>query len=186
MSCKNNNFCCEAINNAIGSFQLQLSQIAARGSSAIQANFPAPSVEGTARSALAYAALFSIDAQFRAAITRLIIFTRKCEGICCESAANAIRDAALGSAFFVITVAADPNIPLQAPAPAPSVGPFNVAGVLANLIGSAAFPPTTPGLPITPTAGTLNETINLIFSNTDCNNFCEEQKCKQSKHFRNV
>ena len=185
MSCKDQNFCCEAINNAIGSFFLQLAQITAAGSAATLINFPPPSLAGTTRSCLASAALFSIGAQFRAAITRLIILSRKCEGICCESAANAIRDAALGAAINVTTVTADGNIPLQTNPPNPAIGVCNVAGLLASLIGSAAFPPTTPGLPVIPTAGTLNDTINLIFTNTDCNNFCEKQKCK-SRHNRNV
>ena len=185
MSCKDQ-ICCEAINNAIGTFQIQLAQITNSGSIAIQNNFPVVSPISITRSALGSAALFSIAAQFRAAITRLIILSRKCDGICCESAANAIRDVALGFASLVTTVVADPNIPLQLPAPAPSVGPFNIAGILASLVGSAAFPPTTPGLPAVPVIGTLNDSINLIFDNTTCNNYCEKSSCKTSKHCRNI
>lgn len=171
------NLCCEAINRALGTFELQLADATARTSTAITAAFPpAGSPTAVARNGLVITALMAIAQQFRAAIARLSSLSEECNSPCCESAALALRDTAIGFANIVVTAGADPNIPLQLPAPAPPVGPFNIAAILASIVGSAAFPVGTPGLPTTPVTGTLADAFNAILATVDCTS--EENECE--------
>lgn len=166
------NPCCEAINRALGTFELQLADVAARGSAAIiAAGFPAPTAVD--RSALATAAIAAVRIQFRAAITRLIALSQECKNSCCQAAALALRDTAIGIANLIVVAAADPNIPLATALPAPA---FNLAFVLANLVGNAAFPPATIGLPTPAVVGSLADSLNLILTTIICapdNNDCD-------------
>lgn len=161
------NTCCQAISTALGTFELQLADISANGSAALAAAFPAPL--GVTRTTLATLALNGVSLEFRAAITDLI--AKNCSGPCCESAALALRDSALGIANLIATAAADANIlytgfgtyPLVAPIPA------NLALVLAGLVGNDAFVlPAGSGLPVPAVDGSLAAQLALILSTVVC------------------
>ena len=149
--------CCIAIDTALGSFEQQLAEVAAAGSAAIGANFlPIGGVVGITRTGLAVAAINGVADQFRAAINELIALN--CNGPCCESTALALRDTAIGIANFIVSAAADANVPY------PGTATFNLAAVLAGLVGNDAFPVGTPQLPVVPVAGSLSEQLALILS----------------------
>lgn len=171
--------CCIAINEAVASFNTQLNQALADGIARVNQNFPPPSVEGSARNALALAAITSIASQFRAAIDRLNMLSQICNSPCCESAARALAETAAAFVGLVSTGAANPAIPLVPSQDNPN---FYLLAALARLVGSAAFPAGTPGLP-PGLPGTLSENLNLILSTVNCPpcNVCTSNCCTKTK-----
>lgn len=155
--------CCVAINNAIGSFQVDLGQLLLANNTLISTLFP-NAIVASGRTALTLAAIQSAAAQFRAAIARLIALSERCDSPCCSSAAQALKDEAFGTVLLILAAAPNPSIPF------PGTATFGLAAVLVSFVGSATFPAGTPGVPaeIPTTLGTLNEALNLILSTIDC------------------
>lgn len=149
--------CNVAINAALSTFEQQLAEVAAAGSAAVGTNFPPlGGVAAITRTGLSAAALNAVADQFRVAIQELIALN--CDGAGCESTALALRDSAIGIANFVVSAAADANVPY------PGTATFNLAAVLAGLVGNDAFPVDTPQLPAPAVTGSLADQLALILS----------------------
>ncbi len=144
--------CAQSIETALSAFQLQLADASAAAAIQINANF-SPS-DAITRTALLNSALISTSSQFTNALN--VLLAKGC--VSCESAALSLQNTAIGYVNLNINSSVDTSVPY------PGLPTFNLAYVLANLVGSAAFDPLTPGLPVIPVAGSLSTQFALINS----------------------
>lgn len=161
------NFCCNAINEALGSFQMQLAAIGIQTQASLDAAFEAPT--GVDRVILLAQTFGGIGAEFSAAIQQLI--DKNCDSECCQYAAKSLQDTAIGIASLASSAATSKNIPYTGLGTYPVVGPipFNLAQVLAGIVGNDAYTlPPGSGLPIPPVPSGLVSQLNLILSTIQC------------------
>ena len=161
------NFCCEAINQAIGSFNLQLAQLGIQAEASLDAAYPAPT--GEDRFLLLVQTLGGISTEFGTALQQLM--DKNCNSECCQFAAVALRDAAIGLASLASSAASAKNLLYTGLGTYPVVAPipFNLAQVLAGIVGNDAYTlPPGSGLPIPPLPSGLAAQLNFILSTIQC------------------
>jgi hypothetical protein len=159
--------CCAAINQALGNFELQLASIGIQTQASLDAAFPPPT--GMDRVILLAQTFGGIGTQFATAIQQLI--DKNCDSECCQYAAKSLQDTAIGIASLASSAATTGNVPYTGLGTYPVVAPipFNLAQVLAGIVGNDAFTlPPGSGLPIPPVPSGLVTQLNLILSTITC------------------
>lgn len=118
--------CCQAINSAIGSYSLTLPQIVAAANAAARELITDDTL--AARTAIFGSLALDVQSAFVASLKKLAGL--ECSDQCCESAAFAIRDSALGTTELLAEVIFNPVIPLV---PGP-LGPTFIVSAFTNAI----------------------------------------------------